>query len=101
LIEGGKSIFRLHYSFLPCVLDALHKLSEKSLKYLLVRKLLKGQMDERRKVGKDKIAAHAVPFQKIWSILHFCAKEGSPPSQLVSTAFGTQYKSNELATRLV
>jgi hypothetical protein len=40
--EDGKSAFRLHASFLPCALDALHKEPEKSLWYLFVKKLLTG-----------------------------------------------------------
>ena len=44
LREGGKSAFRLHASFLPCALDALHKQPEKTLLYLFVRKLPTGLM---------------------------------------------------------
>src|SRR5712691_2364515 len=42
--EDGKSAFRLHSSFLSCVLDGLYKASENPLWYLFVRKLLKGQL---------------------------------------------------------
>jgi hypothetical protein len=42
--EGGKSTFRLHASFLPCALDALHKQSERTLLYLFVKKLPTGQI---------------------------------------------------------
>ena len=34
---------RLHASFLPCALDALHKQSERTLLYLFVKKLPTGQ----------------------------------------------------------
>jgi DNA-binding MarR family transcriptional regulator len=43
LREGRKSAFRLHTSFLPCAVNALHKLPERTLWYLFVKKLLTGQ----------------------------------------------------------
>src|SRR2546427_10954164 len=36
--EGRNSAFRLHTSFLPCAVNALHKLPERTLWYLFMKK---------------------------------------------------------------
>src|SRR3989440_13075797 len=43
LREGRNSAFRLHTSFLPYAVNALHKLPERTLWYLFMKKLLTGQ----------------------------------------------------------
>jgi len=40
--EGRNSAFRLHTSFLPCAVNALHQLPERTLWYLFAKKLLTG-----------------------------------------------------------
>jgi len=42
--EGRTNTFRLHASLLPCAVDALHQLPEKTLWYLFAKKLLIGQL---------------------------------------------------------